>query len=234
MSKDPEFRLMEALNYSFTRRTLYLEAITHRSFVNEVNGGTEQESGTSDNERFEFLGDAVLDLVVSTELMKRFPSAREGELSRMRASIVHEGALAQLARDIGLGAILRLGRGEQRSGGRERASLLADAFEAMVAAIYLDAGFHATTEVILPLLDFTAGERLADTDPKTELQHRCQATLKLTPRYRLVASEGPEHEKRFVVEVVVEHDVLGQGTGRSKKQAEQNAAQSVLDEWNAE
>lgn len=230
-SKDPYMQFVAAFGYQVSERALLLEATTHRSFVNEFGS---LDVSVRDNERLEFLGDAVLDLVVSTELMRRFPEAKEGKLSRMRAAIVHEGALAQLARNIHLGQVLRLGKGEERSGGRDRASLLADAFEAMVAAVYLDAGFQRVTEVVIPLLDFGPGERLADADAKTELQHRCQAIYRVTPRYRLVAEEGPEHDKRFVVEVLMDGEVLGQGTGRSKKQAEQHAALSILERWNQE
>lgn len=225
-TKDPERRLLNAVAYKFRDRHLLLEALTHRSFVNEAEG-----PDTRDNERFEFLGDAVLDLVVSTELMERFPKAREGELSRMRAAIVHEAGLAALARRIHLGSALRLGRGEERSGGRERDSILSDAFEALVAAVYLDGGYERAAEVLRPLLDLEAGLRLAATDPKTELQQRYQAGRKLTPRYRLVGAEGPEHDKRFVVEVLVDEAVVGTGEGRSKKQAEQRAAANVLASW---
>lgn len=225
-SKDPERRLLDALGHEFRDRGLLLEAITHRSFVNEHGGFGKPP--IRDNERLEFLGDAVLDLVVSAELMRRFEGAREGELSRMRAAIVHEAALARLARRIHLGQALRLGRGEELSGGRDRPSLLADAFEAIVAAVYLDAGLDRAEEVLLPLIDFLPGERLADTDPKTELQQRLQAVHKSAPRYRVVSEDGPEHDKRFVVEVTLEEEVLGTGTGRTKKQAEQQAAAGVL------
>ena len=231
-SKDPEVRCLDSFRYRFSNRALFIEAITHRSYTNEV--ARELSAPVRDNERLEFLGDAVLDLVVSTELMRRFPDANEGKLSRMRAAIVHEGALAELARRTQLGAALRLGRGEERSGGRDRTSLLADAFEAVVGAVYLDSGFERVSDVVVPLLDFESGDRLADTDAKTELQQRFQAEHKMTPRYRLVTSEGPEHDKWFVVEVVVDGQVLGQGSGRSKKQAEQQAALSILQSWGDE
>ena len=228
---DPERRLLDALGHTFRDRTLLLEALTHRSYVNEVSGP--EGMPLRDNERLEFLGDAVLDLVVSTELMRRFRDAREGELSRMRAAIVHEGALARLARTVELGAALRLGRGEEMSGGRDRPSLLADAFEAVVAAVYLDAGWARTLEVVVPLLSFESSERLADWDPKTELQHRIQGERRATPTYRMVSVLGPVHEQVFVAEVVVGGEVLGRGEGRSKKHAEQAAASAVLSQMSA-
>lgn len=219
-----EDRLLEALDYTFSRRELLSEALTHRSFVNEVSGP--EQASLPDNERLELLGDAVLDLVVTAELMERFPEAREGELSRMRAAMVHEGAFAALARRIGLGPAMRLGRGEELSGGRDRSSLLADAFEATVAAVYLDGGFETAHRVVKPLLDF---EQVNGSDPKTELQHRFQGRLKVTPRYRLAGETGPEHDKQFVVEVFLEDGtVLGKGEGRSKKLAERDAAERAL------
>ena len=220
---DPEARLLETLNYSFKNRSLLLQALTHRSFLNEV-----PTTSVGDNERFEFLGDAVLDLVVSSELMNKFPDAREGTLSRMRSAIVSESALARLARKIELGQALRLGRGELLSGGREKPSILADSFEAVVAAIYLDSDFSEVYRVLQPLLDFRPGEWLARGDAKTELQHVIQAERQMTPTYRLIGEDGPEHEKRFRVQVLVGDEVLGEGDGRSKKEAEQRAAALVI------
>lgn len=225
-SKDPERRFRDALGYTFQNRHRLLEAVTHRSFINEL---AQENSGPRvDNERLEYLGDAVLDLIVATELVARFPHAKEGELSTMRATMVREAALAELARKIELGPMLRVGRGEELSGGRERPSLLADAFEAIVAAIYLEAGLEGTTKVVLPLIDFTLGEQLAAIDSKTTLQNRIQAERKATPRYRVLLIDGPEHDRRFQVEVTVEEDVIGTGEGRSKKQAEQAAAAAAL------
>lgn len=226
-SKDPERRFLSALGFTPSDPVRFREALTHRSFVNEVT----QPGGPPlpDNERLEYLGDAVLDLLVADALVRRFPAAREGELSRMRSAIVHEGALASVARRLELGAVLRLGRGEDRSGGRDRSSLLADAFEAVVAAIYLEVGFERASEIILPLLDFGQGLDLAEQDPKTALQHHFQALRKATPRYRVATTEGPVHDQQFVVEVIVDEEVLGTGEGRSKKQAEQDAAARLLD-----
>lgn len=216
--------MLDILGHAFADRRLFVEALTHRSFLNEVNA-PEGAEPIGDNERLEFLGDAVLDLVVSEALFRRFPEAREGELSRMRAAMVHEGALAALGRVIELGPALRLGRGEELSGGRDRDALLADAFEAMIAAVYLDEGAEAAVRTLAPLLDFSPGVELAARDPKTELQQRIQAARKLTPMYR----EAEDLEGGFRVEVTVEERVLGAGEGRSKKLAQQAAARAVLD-----
>ncbi len=232
-SKDPEVRLLESLGHRFESRALLLEALTHRSFVNECEPPP-GDPPVKDNERLEWLGDAVLDLVVSLALMARYPSAQEGELSRMRAAIVNEQGLARLARAIELGPALRLGRGEERSGGRERFSLLADAFEALIGAVYLDGGLAAVERVLEPHLDLEGGERLAGWDAKTELQQRLQAERKVAPHYRLVSADGPGHEQEFRVEAVFEDRVLAAGLGRSKKQAEQAAAAAALARLEAE
>lgn len=223
-SKDPQVRLLAALGHEFADERLLVEALTHRSFVNEV-----EDPAARDNERFEFLGDAVIDLVVSAELMRRFSTAREGRLSKIRASVVSEGALARLAREIGLGPALRLGRGEQLSGGREKSSILADAFEALMAAVYLDAGLEKVAEVLLPRLRFPDVEALRRGDPKTELQQRIQAERHLTPTYHLVDERGPDHDKVFAVELRVQDEVLSRGEGRTKKEAESKAAMAALE-----
>ena len=207
---------------SFGAPLTALAALTHRSYVNEHPG-----EGLEDNERLEFLGDAVIDLAVSHRLMERFPAAREGELSKMRASVVDEPGLAALARAFELGPLLRLGRGEELTGGREKPSLLADAMEAVVAAVYLEGGLPA----VLALVDRYLGETFErasagtlDRDYKTQLQELAQSRLRLAPRYRVVAELGPDHAKRFEVEVELRGEVVGRATGRSKKDAEQAAA----------
>jgi len=222
-SKDPVKRLQQALRYDFSDWSLLMEALTHRSFVNETNNPL-----VKDNERLEFLGDAVVSLAVSTELMRRYPEAREGPLSKIRASIVSEGGLAKLATRIGLGDALRLGRGEEISGGRQKASLLADALEALMAAIYLEAGHARVAEILLPHLEFPELDDADKADPKTQLQQKIQAERHITPTYRLVTETGPEHQKTFHVEVLLGEEVAGAGEGRSKKDAEQKAAASVL------
>jgi ribonuclease III len=222
---DPIRRLVSALGYEFKSESILLEALTHRSYVNEA-----ADPSVRDNERFEFLGDAVIDLVVSEELMRRHPEAREGALSRMRASIVSEAAFSSLAISIHLGEALRLGRGEDLSGGRAKPSLIANAFEALVAGIYLDGGLEAAREMLLLHLMFPDDGIPLRGDPKTEIQQRIQAKQHITPTYRVVEESGPDHSKIFVVEIVVGGEVKGRGSGRTKKEAEQSAAAVVLQE----
>ena len=227
--KDPEARLVEALGYRFRNSKLLREALTHRSYVNEC-----EDPDVRDNERFEFLGDAVIDLVVSTELMRRYPEAREGPLSKFRASIVSENALAKAAARLEVGFALRLGRGEEMSGGRDKPSILSDAFEALMAAVYLDGGLMAATDVLMKWLEFPSATSLYRGDAKTELQQRIQASRHVTPSYRMIGESGPDHDKVFLVELLVESEVLARGEGRSKKEAEQQAAAKVLERLNAE
>jgi ribonuclease-3 len=194
------------------------QALTHKSHANEA--GTDAH-----NERLEFLGDAVVGLLVAEALMESFPEATEGRLSRLRASMVNARSLAELARARGLGGMIRLGRGEARTGGREKDSLLADAYEALIGAVYLDLGLENARAVIRA----DTAPRIAEgdgaaTDYKTQLQEWVQATLQTTPAYRLLGTEGPDHEKAFTVEVVVDDDVRCVAVGRSKKAAERAAA----------
>lgn len=229
MEPDREFMLAElerVIAYTFRDRVLLAEALTHRSFANESGDGRLQDNG-----RLEFLGDAVIDLFLSSRLLERFPESREGELSRIRARLVDEEALSLLAGEIGLGRYLRLGRGEELSGGREKRSILADAYEALIAAVYLDGGADAVSPVIEahfgPLAEsYAAG--LAGRDYKTEFQERAQALRGGTPRYLLKEASGPEHDRRFTVEVFLGEELMGEGTGRSKKKAEQAAARTAL------
>lgn len=215
-------RLRGVLGHSFQRPEALVDALTHRSYVNESDGRV------IDNERLEFLGDAVVSLIVATELMRRYPDAREGALSRLRASLVDEAALTALAVKLDMGDALLLGRGEDLSGGRQRSSILADAFEAVMAAVYLDGGLEAASRVLLPRLTFPDPSAIPRGDPKTALQERLQATRRATPVYRVVGEEGPDHQKIFVVEVVAEGQVLGRASGRTKKEAERSAAAGVL------
>jgi ribonuclease-3 len=219
--------LEERLGCRLPDPALALAAITHKSFVNEHRG-----EELTDNERLEFLGDAVIDLAVSHRLMERFPLAREGDLSKIRASLVDEAALARMARTLGLGPLLRLGRGEELTGGREKASLLADALEAVVAAVYLGGGLAPVLQILDGFLT-EAFERAAagtlDRDYKTQMQELAQSRARATPRYRVVAERGPDHEKTFEVEIEVRGEVLGRGVGRSKKDAEQGAARAGLE-----
>ncbi len=207
-------------------RPLALAALTHKSYCNE-----HRQESTSDNERLEFLGDAVVDLAVSHRLMQRFPSAAEGELSKLRAQIVNEEGLSKIARRLGLGELLLLGRGEELTGGREKSSVLADALEAVIGAVYFSAGMGKVMELVdrlfAPELDLVASGR-ADKDYKSLLQEDVQNRLRLSPRYRVVSEKGPDHEKIFEVEVTIGEDVYARSTGRSKKEAEQAAARETL------
>ncbi len=218
-------RVEEVLGIRFADRDLLLAALTHRSFINE-----NPEVAIGDNERLEFLGDAVLDLAVSRLLWDRFPQAREGELSRRRAAIVNEAALAQVAATAGIGEALRLGRGEELTGGRTKASLLADAFEATLAAIFLDAGIEVALRVVERLFgDWIQGAAATPEDHKTRLQELVQARFGCVPRYVTLRESGPDHDKVFLVEIQLGDEALGVGEGRSKKSAEQAAARAALE-----
>jgi ribonuclease III len=225
---DPVSALEGRLGLVFADRATALAAVTHKSYVNEHR----DQPGLLDNERLEFLGDAVIDLVVSHRLMERFPEAREGDLSKMRAAVVDELGLCEMARALDLGSLLRLGRGEELTGGRQKASLLADAMEAVIAAVFLEAGLGP----VLLIADRFLGDAFAratagtlDRDFKTQLQELAQSRLRSTPRYRVVAERGPDHSKTFEVETELKGEVLGQGVGRSKKDAEQAAAKLALE-----
>ena len=225
---DPVSALEERLGVRFDDRATALAAVTHKSYANEHR----IETGLADNERLEFLGDAVIDLAVSHRLMERFPDAREGDLSKMRAAVVDELGLCEMARALDLGPLLRLGRGEELTGGRQKASLLADAMEAVIAAVFLGAGLAP----VLGIVDRFLGEAFAranagtlDRDFKTQLQELAQSRLRATPRYRVVGERGPDHSKTFEVETDLRGEVLGFGMGRSKKDAEQAAAKLALE-----
>jgi ribonuclease-3 len=222
--------LEERLGVRFGDAALALAALTHKSWVNEHRG-----EGLSDNERLEFLGDAVIDLAVSHRLMERFPDAREGDLSKIRAAVVDETGLARLARQLDLGSLLRLGRGEELTGGRQKSSLLADALEAVIAVVYVGGGLGPVLEIV----DRFLGEAFAraaagtlDRDYKTQFQELAQSRLRTTPRYRVVAEHGPDHSKTFDVELELRGEVVGRGAGRSKKDAEQAAAKIALEAMN--
>lgn len=209
------------LGYEFRERATLELALRHTSWVNEhpeVDGG--------DNERLEYLGDAVLDLVVGHRLMMRYPELREGPLSVTRAQVVSEAGLAEVAAALGLGRWIKLGKGEERSGGRDKRSILADAFEALVAAVYLDGGFDAAFALVGRLL----ARRIETVEPtgfydfKTRLQELALARLKVAPTYSVVAELGPDHAKRWVVEVRIGEKEFSKAEGHTKKEAEQNAA----------
>lgn len=217
-------RLEAAIGHPFARASLLEAALTHRSYLNEHAG-----EGRDHNERLEFLGDAVLDLCVSALLMARFPGYTEGELTVTRASLVSEGSLAEIGGTLALGDWLFLGRGEESSGGRRKPSLLANALEAVIGAVFLDAGYAAAEGLVARLFS-GAIEAVADrrTDWKTRVQERVQAQRKETPRYVVVAESGPDHDKRFRVALTLGGQPFAEGEGRTKKEAEQAAAQAAL------
>ncbi|MPZ15971.1 MAG: ribonuclease III [Chloroflexi bacterium] len=223
--------LEQRLGVRFRDRSLLGIALTHRSVLNE-----QPESGLHDNERLEFLGDAVLGAVVGEQLYRMFPEAPEGSLTILRAELVQRLALAEWARRFDLGPSLLLGRGEEQRGGRERASLLASTFEAVIGAIHMDRGYDAVRRVVEPLVaDALAGAdagRIVPPsrarDPKSELQYRIQAGTGDLPTYRVVSMEGPEHRPVFTVEVQAGGN-SAVGVGRSKQDAEQDAARRALE-----
>lgn len=220
--------LEERLGYSFGNRSLLFNSLLHRSFVNE-----NPHLQLSDNERMEFLGDAVLDLAISHLLIHRFPHYDEGKLSRLRAGIVNEKQLAQLAQELQLGVALHLGKGEDLSGGRQKPSLLANAYEAVLAAVYLDGGLDATLRMVETHFSrlFSEDEdppQALDKDFKTQLQEAVQSREKTVPQYQLEAEEGPDHNKRFHVSVWLRDQLLALGSGPTKKSAQQQAASRAL------
>jgi len=214
------------LGLNFGDKTLLLRALTHRSYINES-----PDFILEDNERLEFLGDAVLDFVTAEYLYHRFPEMREGELTSLRAALVRTESLANLARKINLGRCLYLGHGEETGGGRRRAAVLCGAFEALTGALYLDQGLSAVLVFIEPLFEPEIERILAenlDKDPKSLLQELSQAELEITPRYRTVNESGPDHAKEFVVEAVIGNRAYGRGVGRSKQAAARAAASDAL------
>jgi ribonuclease-3 len=220
--------LQDRIGYRFRDRGLLEHALTHRSRAAEDPSG-----GVKDNESLEFLGDAVLGLVAADMLFRRYPEFDEGQKSKIKASVVSAQALARRAERIQLGDHLLLGRGEEKTGGRFKQALLADGYEALIAAVYLDGGFRAAAE----LLERELGEAIADgatqavvgEDYKSALQERLQALGRALPEYRVAAQSGPDHRKVFTVEVLVEGGVLGCATGKAKKEAEQEAAREALE-----
>jgi len=219
----------ERLGYQFNDRHLLLNALTHRSYANEK-AGKKSKDNLEDNEKLEFLGDAVLDLVVGHMLMNRFPDAREGQLSVTRSQVVSEAGLVEVARDLSLGSWLLLGKGENLSGGKNKASILSDALEAVVAAVYLDGGYEAAWSLVDKLFSLRISEITLNSvvDFKTRFQERSQAVFKETPIYKVLQERGPDHAKTFEVVVFIEGKEWGRGQGKSKKEAEQGAAQNGL------
>ena len=214
------------LSYIFSNESLLAEACRHSSFVNE-----HTDRGLNSNERLEFLGDAVLNLVISHLLMERHSGVPEGDLSRMRATLVNEIQLAEIARSLELGKHLQLGKGETLSGGREKQSILANAMEAVIAAIYLDGGFQAAFEFVKkrfsPLVSSFAPTASAF-DYKSKLQELVQVDRHAVPSYEVVEESGPDHDKTFTVRIQIQ-GIQAEGIGKSKKTAEQDAAKNALE-----
>lgn len=218
-----EAAVARALGHEFAQPDLLRDALTHRSFRNE-----RPHLARQDNERLEFLGDAVLGMRVATLLFETFPDAPEGALTRKRAALVCEATLADIARDLDLGPALRLGRGEDRSGGREKPRLLASALEALIGAVYMDGGIDAAFAVVDRLFADRIEAATARRDAKSRFQELVQARRHETPTYRLLRTDGPDHDRRFTVALEVGGETVAQGTGRSKGDAERDAARKAL------
>lgn len=223
---DDLLELSDRLGVEFRDYSLLSRALTHRSYLNE-----NPSTALDDNERLEFLGDAVIDFIVAAYLYHRFPEMDEGELTSLRAALVRSETLAQFAREINLTPFLRLGYGEEENGGRDRIPLLCASFEAVMGAIFLDQGLEPVQtlieQLIRPALEHIRAQALHK-DAKSEFQVWAQARYNVTPHYRMVASEGPDHAKTFTVQVVIGTEVWGEGRGRSKQAAAQAAAATAL------
>lgn len=221
--------LEKELNITFKNQKLLKQAFIHRSYLNEV-----KDKNLFSNERLEFLGDAVLELLVSSFLYHQFPQKQEGVLTNLRSKIVCTKTLSQEARRLNLGAFLKLSRGEEKEGGRKNPSILADTFEALLGAIYLDQGIEKTKiflkTVLFPYAEkIVAGKNLKD--PKSLFQEIVQEKIKTSPVYKVLREEGPDHLKKFKVGAYVNDKLYGVGKGKSKQEAEENAARKAIDEW---
>ncbi len=216
--------LEEKIGYNFNNKDILVQACTHSSYSHENNS-------VKDNERLEFLGDAVLELTVSDYLYNNFPHLSEGQLTKLRASIVCEGNLAKVGRNIGIGNCLKLGRGEEQTGGRLRDSIVSDAFEAIIGAVFLDGGFESAKKILTNLVltdveDFD--ENFVQSDYKTKLQEIIQGHSKKPVIYNIISESGPDHEKCFISQAMHNGKELGRGKGKSKKDAERAAAYQAL------
>lgn len=222
--------LIPEISYQFKKSELLVQAMTHKSFSNELG-----QAADAHNEKLEFLGDAVLDLILSDYLMETFPGDTEGNLSKKRASLVNEAVLAQIALGLKLSEIIRLGKGEVQSGGNQKPRLLASAYEALLGAIFMDSGYESVKG--FALVHFA--EVLKSMDPsqdfysdfKTRLQEVAQADLKATPSYEVTGEQGPAHSPQFEVSLTLGESVVAKGSGRSKKMAEQESARVALENW---
>jgi ribonuclease-3 len=218
--------LQKTLKYEFNNLNLLNKALTHKSYANEVS------LPLKNNERFEFLGDSVLDLIVSNYMILEYENLAEGSLSKIRAAVVNESCLAKLAKDINLGNYLFLGKGEDLSGGREKPSILSNAYEALVGAIFCDSGFQVVSQVFLPSLVkeiYKHKDACSFEDFKSNLQEYTQNRFGCTPSYKVIGEKGPSHNKQYAIKAIVRDKELGVGSGHSKKEAEQIAAKEALE-----
>ena len=218
--------LQKTLKYEFNNLQLLNKALTHKSYANEVS------LPLINNERFEFLGDSVLDLIVSNYMIFKYEDLAEGSLSKIRAAVVNESCLAKLAKDINLGNYIFLGKGENSSGGREKPSILSNAYEALVGAIFCDSGFQEVSKVFLPSLVkeiYKYKDACSFEDFKSNLQEYTQNRFGCTPSYKVIGEKGPNHDKQYAIKAIVRNKELGVGSGRSKKEAEQIAAKEALE-----
>ena len=220
--------LQKKLRVKFKNKALLEQALIHSSYINE-----NPDLASGDNERLEFLGDAILGFIIAEELYKRFPQFSEGEMTRVRSSLVRQDALCRMAKAIKLGDYLYLGKGEEGGGGRSKPANLSGALEALTAAIFLDRGPVVTRKFVLKLMSKKIGKVLSqgvEADYKSKLQELMQAKRQLKPKYRVIEAVGPAHERRFTVEVRVGDSIMGRGSGKSKKSAETEAARMALNQ----
>ena len=218
----------EVLGVTFRSSDLLTQALTHSSFANEYSG----KHPIGDNERLEFLGDAILEVIVTDMLYHKYPDLDEGELTQIRAALVKTETLAHIGASFSIGEYLRIGRGEENTGGRERTTILCQGFEAVIGAMYLDSGLKTAADFVMPsLLEWV--ERILEhslhIDARSELQEHVQAKLSITPIYRVAGEDGPDHAREFHVEVALGEHIIGAGTGNSKRSAAQDAARAALE-----
>lgn len=227
MIGDKVEKLANALRLPFQDPRLLQHAFIHRSYLNEIT----EENDLEDNERLEFLGDSIINFIVSEELFERYPDYPEGPLTNLRAALVRKETLARLAEQASLGAYLWLGHGEEESGGRDRPATLCAVFEALVGAVYVDRGIEAARNFVLPIMHEELSrieENALEKDPKSRLQEWVQSNKNLTPRYREIEKFGPDHAKTFIMQVTIGGEMYGVAQGRSKQEATQSAAAGAL------
>ena len=227
LSREKEMELSRKLGYEFHDSNLLYHALTHSSYINENNLPYEKN-----NERLEFLGDAILDAIISEYLYRKYVGSEEGMLTKERAAIVCESSLAFCASNLNLGAYLILGRGEENNGGRTRVSISADAVEALIGAVYLDSGWEAASKFVIHIFKQVIEEASTGNltkDYKSLLQERFQQDGEIAIEYQVIKEEGPDHDKTFYVDLVIDNQVMGSGMGKSKKEAEQKAAKFVYE-----